>query len=56
MNALVLFVVSLGGQPLATPAIGGMLSSLVHILIVTPVIFVWLRARELKQSGATASG
>jgi Cu(I)/Ag(I) efflux system membrane protein CusA/SilA len=35
-------------QPLATPVIGGMVSSLVHILIVTPVIFAWLRKRELK--------
>ena len=33
-------------KPLATPVIGGMLSSLLHILIVTPVIFVWLRERE----------
>ncbi|MFM2177490.1 MAG: Cation efflux system protein CusA [Verrucomicrobiota bacterium] len=33
-------------QPLATPVIGGMISSLVHILIVTPVIFLWLRGRE----------
>ncbi len=36
-------------KPLATPVIGGMLSSLIHILIVTPVIFCWLRERELKQ-------
>jgi Cu(I)/Ag(I) efflux system membrane protein CusA/SilA len=35
-------------KPLATPVIGGMISSLVHILIVTPVIFLWLRTRELK--------
>ncbi len=34
-------------KPLATPVIGGMLSSLIHILIVTPVIFAWLREREL---------
>jgi Cu(I)/Ag(I) efflux system membrane protein CusA/SilA len=34
-------------QPLATPVVGGMLSSLVHILIVTPVIFAWLRERKL---------
>jgi Cu(I)/Ag(I) efflux system membrane protein CusA/SilA len=34
-------------QPLATPVVGGMLSSLVHILIVTPVIFVWLREKCL---------
>ncbi|MBB5036368.1 efflux RND transporter permease subunit [Prosthecobacter dejongeii] len=32
-------------QPLATPVIGGMISSLIHILIVTPVIFLWLRGR-----------
>jgi len=36
-------------KPLATPVIGGMVSSLIHILIVTPVIFVWLRERELKR-------
>jgi Cu(I)/Ag(I) efflux system membrane protein CusA/SilA len=35
-------------KPLATPVIGGMISSLLHILIVTPAIFVWLRAREFK--------
>jgi Cu(I)/Ag(I) efflux system membrane protein CusA/SilA len=35
-------------QPLATPVVGGMLSSLVHILVVTPVIFVWLRERQLR--------
>jgi Cu(I)/Ag(I) efflux system membrane protein CusA/SilA len=35
-------------KPLATPVIGGMISSLLHILIVTPVIFLWLRARELR--------
>ncbi len=34
-------------KPLATPVIGGMLSSLLHILIVTPVIFLWLRGRDL---------
>jgi Cu(I)/Ag(I) efflux system membrane protein CusA/SilA len=37
-------------KPLATPVIGGMLSSLVHILIVTPVIFLWIRERELRSS------
>jgi Cu(I)/Ag(I) efflux system membrane protein CusA/SilA len=35
-------------KPLATPVIGGMISSLLHILIVTPVIFLWLRGREFK--------
>jgi Cu(I)/Ag(I) efflux system membrane protein CusA/SilA len=37
-------------KPLATPVIGGMVSSLVHILIVTPVIFAWLRERELRRA------
>lgn len=36
-------------KPLATPVIGGMISSLIHILIVTPVIFLWLRERELNK-------
>ena len=33
-------------KPLATPVIGGMISSLLHILIVTPVIFLWLHGRK----------
>ena len=35
-------------QPIAAPVIGGMLSSLVHILVVTPVIFAWLHERKLR--------
>jgi Cu(I)/Ag(I) efflux system membrane protein CusA/SilA len=34
-------------KPLATPVLGGMVSSLAHVLIVTPVIFFWLRERQL---------
>lgn len=41
-------------QPLATPVIGGMISSLIHILIVTPVIFLWLRGREFKKGSRAA--
>jgi Cu(I)/Ag(I) efflux system membrane protein CusA/SilA len=37
-------------KPLATPVLGGMVSSLIHVLIVTPVIFFWLRERELRRS------
>lgn len=33
-------------KPLATPVLGGMVSSLVHVLVVTPVIFYWLRERK----------
>jgi Cu(I)/Ag(I) efflux system membrane protein CusA/SilA len=37
-------------KPLATPVLGGMVSSLLHVLIVTPVIFTWLREREIARS------
>jgi Cu(I)/Ag(I) efflux system membrane protein CusA/SilA len=44
-------------KPLATPVLGGMVSSLLHVLIVTPVIFFWLRERQLKKQGvARANG
>src|SRR6267143_1289416 len=37
--------------------LGGMFSSLLHVLIVTPVIFFWLRERQLKKQGiARANG
>ena len=36
-------------KPIAAPVFGGMLSSLVHVLIVTPVIFYWIRLRELRR-------
>ena len=35
-------------KPLATPVLGGMVSSLIHVLIVTPVIFFWLRERKIR--------
>jgi len=37
-------------KPLATPVLGGMVSSLAHVLLVTPVIFSWLRERELRKA------
>jgi len=36
-------------RPLATPVLGGMLTSLAHVLIVTPILFLWLRERELRR-------
>ena len=36
-------------RPLAAPVVGGMLSSLIHILVVTPVLFAWLRERKLPE-------
>jgi Cu(I)/Ag(I) efflux system membrane protein CusA/SilA len=41
-------------RPLAAPVLGGMLSSLLHVLVVTPVIFTWLRERELARDAKTA--
>ena len=35
-------------KPIAAPVLGGMVSSLAHVLLVTPVIFFWLRARSLE--------
>jgi copper/silver efflux system protein len=43
-------------RPLAAPVLGGMLSSLVHVLIVTPVIFTWLRERELRAGKTELAG
>ena len=34
-------------RPIAVPVVGGMISSLLHILILTPVLFFSLRKREL---------
>src|SRR5206468_8817345 len=42
-------------KPLATPVLGGMISSLLHVLIVTPVIFTWLRERELSRNKVTSA-
>ena len=36
-------------RPLATPVLGGMVSSLLHVLIVTPVIFYTIHQRKLKK-------
>jgi Cu(I)/Ag(I) efflux system membrane protein CusA/SilA len=38
-------------RPLATPVLGGMVSSLLHVLIVTPVIFFWIEERRLGVQG-----
>src|SRR5262249_10688451 len=42
-------------KPLATPVLGGMVSSLVLVLIVTPVLFYWLRERDLRRGEAEAA-
>jgi Cu(I)/Ag(I) efflux system membrane protein CusA/SilA len=37
-------------KPLATPVLGGMVSSLLHVLIVTPVIFTTFHERDIRNS------
>jgi Cu(I)/Ag(I) efflux system membrane protein CusA/SilA len=36
-------------KPIAAPVLGGMLSSLVHVLIVTPVIWTLIKEWELRR-------
>jgi copper/silver efflux system protein len=36
-------------KPIAAPMIGGMITSAVHVLIMTPVIFAMMKSRELKK-------
>jgi hypothetical protein len=43
-------------KPLATPVLGGMLSSLIHVLIVTPVIFTWLRQSQIRMTANKEMG
>jgi copper/silver efflux system protein len=40
-------------KPLATPVLGGMVSSLLHVLIVTPAIFYSIHARRLRKHEPT---
>jgi Cu(I)/Ag(I) efflux system membrane protein CusA/SilA len=37
-------------RPLAAPVLGGMVSSFIHIMIVTPVLYAWMRQRELAKA------
>ena len=43
-------------KPIAAPMIGGMISSAVHVLIMTPVIFVLMKKRDLKKGKLEYSG
>jgi Cu(I)/Ag(I) efflux system membrane protein CusA/SilA len=36
-------------KPIAVPVIGGMFSSAVHVLLVTPVIFIIMKRREIRR-------
>ncbi|MBI1919507.1 MAG: efflux RND transporter permease subunit [Geobacter sp.] len=43
-------------KPIAAPMIGGMISSAIHVLIMTPVIFVLMKKRDLKKGKLHYSG
>ncbi len=43
-------------KPIATPMIGGMISSAIHVLIMTPVIFLLMKNRDLKKGRLKYSG
>jgi Cu(I)/Ag(I) efflux system membrane protein CusA/SilA len=43
-------------KPIAAPMIGGMISSAIHVLIMTPVIFVLMKTHDLKKGKLKYSG
>src|SRR5437899_9655797 len=61
MASLVPIMWSSGGgadivKPIATPIIGGMVTSTIHVLIITPVIFYIMKVRALKKGTLKVSG
>ena len=42
-------------KPMAAPIIGGMVTSTVHVLIITPVIFFLMKRRALRRGTLAAS-
>ncbi len=42
-------------KPIATPIIGGLLTSTIHVLIITPVIFALVKERQLKKGKLKAA-
>ena len=42
-------------KPMAAPIIGGMVTSTVHVLIITPVIFYIMKRRALRRSALRPS-
>jgi Cu(I)/Ag(I) efflux system membrane protein CusA/SilA len=43
-------------KPIAAPTIGGMVTSTIHVLIITPVIFYLMKLRALRKGTLTMSG
>ena len=42
-------------KPIAAPIIGGLITSTVHVLIITPVIFALMKERALKKGKLKAA-
>lgn len=42
-------------RPLAAPMIGGLITSTIHVLVVTPVLFSFMKERALKKGRLQAS-
>jgi copper/silver efflux system protein len=36
-------------KPLAAPMIGGLITSAIHVLVVTPILFTYMKERALKK-------
>ena len=43
-------------KPIAVPIIGGMVTSTIHVLLVTPIIFLLVKQRELRKGRLEPSG
>jgi Cu(I)/Ag(I) efflux system membrane protein CusA/SilA len=43
-------------KPIAVPLIGGMITSTIHVLLVTPIIFLIMKKRQLRLGRLVASG
>jgi copper/silver efflux system protein len=43
-------------KPIAAPIVGGMITSAIHVLIITPVIFFIMKVRALRKGRLLASG
>jgi Cu(I)/Ag(I) efflux system membrane protein CusA/SilA len=43
-------------KPIAAPIVGGMVTSTIHVLIITPVIFYIMKCRALRKGRLSVSG
>ncbi len=43
-------------KPIAAPIVGGMVTSTIHVLILVPVFFVWMKSRALRRGEMVEAG